>query len=141
MTFARSAEVTPASFMALCIGSIVLSTRPFVSCSNLALVTSMSMWSGPASFAAMNGRLTFVVCAVESSFLAFSAASLSLWSAILSCLRSMPFSFWKLSARKFISALSKSSPPRCVSPFVARTSNTPSPSSSTDTSNVPPPRS
>ncbi len=36
---------------------------------------------------------------------------------------------------------SKSSPPRKVSPLVAFTSNTPSPISSTDTSNVPPPRS
>ena len=38
-------------------------------------------------------------------------------------------------------ALSKLSPPRWLSPAVALTSNTPSPISSTDTSNVPPPRS
>ncbi len=37
--------------------------------------------------------------------------------------------------------LSKLSPPRWLSPAVAFTSNTPSPISSTDTSNVPPPRS
>src|SRR3954469_5721612 len=37
--------------------------------------------------------------------------------------------------------LSKLSPPRWLSPAVALTSNTPSPISSTDTSNVPPPRS
>ena len=37
--------------------------------------------------------------------------------------------------------LSKSSPPKKVSPFVDFTSNTPSPSSSIETSNVPPPRS
>ena len=35
----------------------------------------------------------------------------------------------------------KSSPPRCVSPDVAKTSNTPSPTSNTETSKVPPPRS
>src|ERR671935_1378528 len=38
-------------------------------------------------------------------------------------------------------ALSKLSPPRWLSPFVAFTSKTPSPSSRIDTSNVPPPRS
>src|SRR5205807_4199761 len=38
-------------------------------------------------------------------------------------------------------ALSKLSPPRWLSPAVAFTSNTPSPISSTETSNVPPPRS
>jgi hypothetical protein len=36
---------------------------------------------------------------------------------------------------------SKSSPPRCVSPLVATTSNTPSSIVSSDTSNVPPPKS
>ena len=39
------------------------------------------------------------------------------------------------------STLSKSSPPRCVSPLVLITRNTPSATSSTETSNVPPPRS
>ena len=38
-------------------------------------------------------------------------------------------------------AASKSSPPRCVSPPVACTAKTPSSMDSTDTSNVPPPRS
>lgn len=37
--------------------------------------------------------------------------------------------------------LSKSSPPRCVSPEVALTSNTPSSIYSNETSNVPPPKS
>ena len=37
--------------------------------------------------------------------------------------------------------LSKSSPPRCVSPLVDLTSKTPSPKSNIDISNVPPPRS
>ena len=36
---------------------------------------------------------------------------------------------------------SRSSPPRCVSPLVAFTSTTPSPTSSTEMSNVPPPKS
>jgi len=37
--------------------------------------------------------------------------------------------------------LSNSSPPKCVSPDVERTSVTPSPASITETSNVPPPKS
>ena len=141
ITFERSLLVTPASAIAFFIGSIVLFTRSAVSWSNLALVISMFMWRGPFSFTVMNGRLIFVVCALESSFFAFSAASLSLWSAILSFLRSTPFSFAKLSAMKFSRASSKSSPPSLLFPFVASTSNTPSPSSRIDTSNVPPPRS
>ena len=40
-----------------------------------------------------------------------------------------------------VSVASKSSPPSVVSPFVDLTSKSPSPSSSTDTSNVPPPKS
>ena len=40
-----------------------------------------------------------------------------------------------------MTASSQSSPPSWVSPEVDLTSNTPSPSSSTDTSKVPPPRS
>ena len=39
----------------------------------------------------------------------------------------------------FTNRLSKSSPPRCVSPAVALTSKTPSSIESSDTSNVPPP--
>eukprot|EP00982_Pelagococcus_subviridis_P005558 29694-Pelagococcus_subviridis.AAC.2 len=38
-------------------------------------------------------------------------------------------------------ATSKSSPPRCASPPVARTSTVPPPTSRTDTSKVPPPKS
>ena len=38
-----------------------------------------------------------------------------------------------------MSLLSKSSPPRCVSPAVALTSKTPSSIERSDTSNVPPP--
>jgi len=37
--------------------------------------------------------------------------------------------------------LSKSSPPKFVSPAVAKTSKIPSPTSNNETSNVPPPRS
>jgi hypothetical protein len=55
--------------------------------------------------------------------------------------RSMPWSRLNSAASQSTTALSKLSPPRWLSPEVAFTSNTPSPSSSTDTSKVPPPRS
>ena len=55
--------------------------------------------------------------------------------------RSTVFSLRNSSARYSTRRLSKSSPPRKVSPFVDFTSNTPSPISRIDTSKVPPPRS
>src|SRR3712207_2561913 len=53
----------------------------------------------------------------------------------------MPWSRRNSAASQSTIALSKLSPPRWLSPAVDLTSNTPSPISSTDTSNVPPPRS
>ena len=82
-----------------------------------------------------------VVLELESSIFAFSAASFNLCSANLSFFKSIPFSFLKLSARNSTILVSKSSPPKNVSPFVAFTSKTPSPISRIETSNVPPPRS
>ena len=58
-----------------------------------------------------------------------SAARSTPWAA-LNCWTSQSMTRW-----------SQSSPPRWVSPWVDFTSNTPSPISRTDTSNVPPPRS
>ncbi len=55
--------------------------------------------------------------------------------------KSMPLSFINSSHNHLTILSSKSSPPKKVSPFVALTSNTPSPSSRIDTSNVPPPKS
>src|SRR3712207_2539563 len=53
----------------------------------------------------------------------------------------MPWSRLNSDASQSTTALSKLSPPRWLSPDVDLTSKTPSPISSTDTSNVPPPRS
>ena len=53
----------------------------------------------------------------------------------------MPWSRLNSATIQSTTALSKLSPPRWLSPFVAFTSKTPSPSSRTETSNVPPPRS
>ena len=89
----------------------------------------------------MYGRLIEVDWLEDSSILAFSAASRRRWSAILSLVRSMPFCALNLSTSQSTIRWSQSSPPRWLSPEVARTSTTPSPMSSRETSKVPPPRS
>mmetsp|Transcript_853 Transcript_853/g.3333 ORF Transcript_853/g.3333 Transcript_853/m.3333 type:complete len:480 (-) Transcript_853:793-2232(-) len=118
-----------------------LSSKSEHSSSNLALVRVFSMCLGPSAVAVMKGSEMEVWLSVESSILAFSLASVSLCRACLSFLRSMPSFFSKSSAKKSVIRLSKSSPPRWVSPEVDRTSKTPSPTSSTETSKVPPPKS
>ncbi len=77
----------------------------------------------------------------ESSIFAFSAASFSRCIAIGSLVRSTPWSFLNSATIQSMMRWSQSSPPRCVSPLVASTSNTPSPTSRMETSKVPPPRS
>ena len=87
------------------------------------------------------GRLISVSIVVDSSHFAFSAASFSRWSAILSFERSIPWSRLNSATIQSITRWSRLSPPRWVSPFVAFTSTTPSPTSSTEMSKVPPPKS
>lgn len=53
----------------------------------------------------------------------------------------MPLFFKNSAAQYSTNLLSKSSPPKCVSPAVAFTSNMPSSIVNNDTSNVPPPKS
>ena len=89
----------------------------------------------------MKGRFISLSRVEDSSIFAFSAASLSLCRAILSLDRSMPWSFLNSVISQSIILWSKLSPPRWVSPFVDLTSKTPSPPSSTEMSNVPPPKS
>ena len=140
-TLPRSEAVIPASFNAFFTGVTVLSIKLEVSSSNLALVRVTSRCLGPSCVAVMKGKFILVVVAVESSFLAFSAASLSLCIAILSLDKLTPSALLNSFTSQSVMLLSKSSPPRCVSPLVASTSITPSPISIIDTSNVPPPRS
>ncbi len=89
----------------------------------------------------MNGRFTFVVCALDSSFFAFSAASFSLWRAILSVSQIYAVFLGKDVCHEVQQCFVEVIAAQLVSPLVASTSNTPSPSSRIDTSNVPPPRS
>ena len=92
-TWPNSEALIPASDNARRTGSAVLSTRSCVNSSNFALVRFISKCRGPFAFMLMNGRLIFVVVAEESSFFAFSAASLILCIAILSAERSTPSAF------------------------------------------------
>mmetsp|Transcript_25190 Transcript_25190/g.64866 ORF Transcript_25190/g.64866 Transcript_25190/m.64866 type:complete len:279 (+) Transcript_25190:142-978(+) len=137
----RSFRVRSASFSAFWTGTLQRSRRSEHICSNCVRVIVVSMCLGPVSVAVIKGRDKLVCVADDSSILAFSAASVRRCSAWRSFSRSMPSSFLNWFARKSTMRLSKSSPPRWVSPLVDRTSNTPSPTSRMDTSNVPPPRS
>ena len=89
----------------------------------------------------MNGKFISVCVAEESSIFAFSAASFNLCNASLSDFKSIPLSFLNSLTKYSTIVSSKSSPPKKVSPFVDFTSNTPSPISKIETSNVPPPKS
>ena len=89
----------------------------------------------------MNGRLMSVSITVDSSILAFSAASRRRCSAIRSLPRSMPSLFLNSATIHSMMRWSRLSPPRCVSPLVDFTSTTPSPTSRIEMSNVPPPKS
>ena len=141
ITSSMSALVKPASFKALRTGILVLSTNSSVNWLNWARVKVVSKWRGPLAPAVINGKEIWAWLAEERSFLAFSAASFKRCIAILSLDKSIPFSDLKLATNQSMMALSKSSPPRWVSPLVESTSKTPSPNSRMDTSKVPPPRS
>ena len=133
--------LSPESLRACSVGRRLRCTRSSTSCSNLERLRSMFKCFGPEASAVMNGRLMFVFCEPDSSILAFSAASFNRCMAMASLLRSTPSDFLNSSMRNWMMRPSKSSPPKCVSPLVDFTSNTPSPSSRIEMSNVPPPRS
>ena len=130
-----------ASFRAFSTGVARRSRSGSTSSSSLARVKVYSKCLGPSASALKNGRLISVDVLELSSFLAFSASSLTRCIAAASFLMSIPDSFLNSSTRKLTKMLSKSSPPRWVSPLVDNTSNTPSPISMMETSKVPPPRS
>ena len=131
----------PAFFKADLQGSIVLLIKLSANCSNFARVNCFTKCLGIPLTGIMYGKLISEVVVLDNSILAFSAASFKRCKAIGSLRKSIPSSFLNSSANQSIIKLSKSSPPKCVSPSVDFTSNTPSPNSKTDTSCVPPPQS
>ncbi len=140
-TSSMSFGARPASASARSHGLTVLCRMSSTSCSNFARVSFRTRCFGPAASAVMNGRLISVSSTVESSIFAFSAASFRRCRASFWRARSIPWSFLNSAMIQSIRRWSMLSPPRCVSPLVDLTSTTPSPTSSTEMSNVPPPKS
>ena len=130
-----------ASSIALSIEDLHLWTIGLTRSSSFALVNFTSRFLEPEESCAINGKLISVSITVDSSIFAFSPPSFILVIAVLSLVRSIPSFFLNSSTTKSIIALSISEPPRCVSPEVLITSNTPPPISIIVTSNVPPPKS
>jgi hypothetical protein len=89
----------PASLRAVLHGSIVLSINSPQRDSNFALVSLIFKCFGPVLSAVIKGKFTSVCVEEDSSILAFSAASLNLCNANLSCLRSIALSFLNSLAR------------------------------------------
>ena len=141
ITSSMSEADRPASARARRHGSIVAWIKWSHNCSNLARVSVRTKCLGIPFTGIRYGKLISEDVELESSILAFSAASLRRWRAIGSWRTSTPSSFLNSSASQSMMQWSKSSPPRWVSPLVDLTSNTPSPNSRIEISNVPPPRS
>ena len=135
---------TPASLSAILHGSSVRCTSSSTSDSSLARVSLMFRCFGPLASAVMYGRLISVCWLLDSSILAFSAASSGAAGQRI-VLQIDALVLLNSATRKSMMRMSKSSPPRKVSPLVDSTSNWCSPSTSAismiDTSKVPPPRS
>ena len=131
----------PASFKDWRHGSIHAWIRPSANCSNLARVKVLTKCFGIPFTGMIYGKLISVLVVLDNSIFAFSAASFKRCKAIGSLRKSTPSSRSNSSANQSMITWSKSSPPRWVSPFVDFTSNTPSPNSRMEISNVPPPKS
>ncbi|KVH93366.1 Glutamate dehydrogenase, NAD-specific [Cynara cardunculus var. scolymus] len=84
----------------------------FTRASNFDLVRVIFKCLAPEASAVINGKLISVWVVDDSSILAFSAASLSLWRASLSFVKFIPSVLLNSLTKKSNMALSKSSPPR-----------------------------
>ena len=140
-TSSISSAIKLASLIARFTGPRSRAIRSLHSSSNWARVSRVSMCLGPSAVAVMKGRLISVTITPESSILAFSAASVRRWRDWRSLRRSIFSAARNCSANQSTILRSKSIPPNWTSPLVDLTWKTPSPTSSTDTSKVPPPRS
>ena len=145
-TWAMSETLTPASSMTSWKGFLVRSSRSLVRSWNLARDRDSSRCTGPSEVTDRYCREMLVEEAEDSSFLACSAASFRRCRAILSLDRSAPVLDLTCCSSQSTIRWSQSSPPRRLSPAVARTWMVEKPSSSLptsrrETSKVPPPRS
>mmetsp|Transcript_19503 Transcript_19503/g.52382 ORF Transcript_19503/g.52382 Transcript_19503/m.52382 type:complete len:201 (-) Transcript_19503:483-1085(-) len=119
-------------------------TGPMVFLNRSALISSkraresVSEKSTPSKSPSISMR----ACCVElRARFVFSTSRRSFWIDFWFLDMSLPCFFWKILTKCAMTRWSKSSPPRCVSPLVATTSNTPLSMVSKLTSKVPPPRS
>ena len=131
----------PVSSTVFFVSSMDLSIKSLTKSSSLARVKAKVKCLGPEASAVRNGIFISVCIVLESSCLAFSAASLRRWTASWSLATSIPCSFLNSSIRYWIILWSMSSPPRWVSPPVPLTSIVSSETSKTEISKVPPPKS
>ncbi len=127
--------------MALFVISMDFSINSLASSSSVERDILRSKCFGPDESEVINGMFISVSVVVESSCLAFSAASSSRWSASGSFVTSIPDSFLNSFAIQCIIFWSISLPPMCESPSVDFTSTTSADTSSTEISKVPPPKS
>ena len=145
-TWSMSETLIPASEMTSLNGFSVRASRSLVRSSNLARESFSSRCTGPSGVTDRYCREMVVEVAEDSSFLACSAASFRRCRAILSLDRSAPVLDFTCCSSQSTTRWSQSSPPRRLSPAVARTwmvekSSSSLPTSSRETSKVPPPRS
>ena len=120
-TCAMSLTDTPASLMTSLKGFLVRSSRSEVICSNCAREMVSSRLRGPSAVSVRYGSWMLALVWLDSSFLACSAASFRRCLAILSVDRSTPCSSLNFLIRWSTMRWSQSSPPRRLSPEVART--------------------
>ena len=120
-TSSTSLVVMPASLRQFLHGFLVLSISPLTKDSNFDRLSVMFKCFAPEASAVMKGRLSSVWDVDDSSIFAFSAASRSRCSASRSLERSILSVLLNSATKKSSRALSKSSPPKKVSPFVALT--------------------
>ena len=130
-----------ASASALRTGSAVFLTRSATRSSSLARVRVMTRCLGPEASAEMNGRLISVDGRARQLDLRLLGGLLEALERDPVLGQVDPLVLRNSAISQSMTRWSKSSPPRCVSPFVLRTSKTPSDSSRMLMSKVPPPRS
>mmetsp|Transcript_71420 Transcript_71420/g.118693 ORF Transcript_71420/g.118693 Transcript_71420/m.118693 type:complete len:315 (-) Transcript_71420:732-1676(-) len=136
-TSSTSSLFSPASASTFFTGARVFLNRSAFNSSNRARV-SVSTRSCPSWKRSISTRTW---CCAERARLARSTSRRSVCRARWSRDASAPVFRAKSFSRCVITRLSKSSPPRCVSPLAACTSKTPLSIASRETSKVPPPRS
>jgi hypothetical protein len=139
--FVDLAACRPASLSAALHGSMVRLTRSSTRLSSLARRQLQVRCFGTGLVGGDEGQVDLGLVEDDSSILAFLGSFLEPLQRQLVVAQVDALVLLELVGEIVDERMSKSSPPRKVSPLVDFTSNTPSPISRIETSNVPPPRS